>query len=94
VLCPTFFKTNIIGSGRGATTDKEDAQIQRWMERSKVQADGVAKAGIDAVEDGRLYVQPMRDGRMAWRLKRAHPQRFYDSLSRAHDKYLKGRSRS
>ena len=94
VLCPTFFKTNIIGSGRGATTDKEDAQIQRWMERSKVQADGVAKAGIDAVEDGRLYVQPMRDGRMAWRLKRAHPQRFYDTLSRAHDKYLKGRRRS
>jgi len=91
VLCPTFFKTNIIGSGRGATTDKDDAQIARWMERSKVQAPGVAKAAIDAVRDGKLYVQPMRDGRMAWRLKRTHPQRFYDTMSRAHEKYLKGR---
>jgi NAD(P)-dependent dehydrogenase (short-subunit alcohol dehydrogenase family) len=90
VLCPTFFKTNIIGSGRGATTEKEDAQISRWMERAKVQAPGVAKAAVDAARDGKLYVQPMRDGRMAWRLKRTHPQRFYDTLSRAHEKYLKG----
>ena len=90
VLCPTFFKTNIIGSGRGATTEKEDAQISRWMERAKVQAPGVAKTAVDAARDGKLYVQPMRDGRMAWRLKRTHPQRFYDTLSRAHEKYLKG----
>ena len=93
-LCPTFFRTNIIGSGRGATTEKDDAQVLRWMERSKVQAPEVAKAAIDAVRDGKLYVQPMRDGRMAWRLKRAHPQRFYDTLSRAHEKYLKGRQKS
>jgi NAD(P)-dependent dehydrogenase (short-subunit alcohol dehydrogenase family) len=93
-LCPTFFKTNIVGSGRGATTEKDDAQILRWMERSKVQAPDVAKAAIDAVRDGKLYVQPMRDGRMAWRLKRAHPQRFYDTLSRAHEKYLEGRQKS
>ena len=92
VLCPTFFKTNIIGSGRGATTEKDDAQILRWMERSKVQAPGVAKAAVSAVRDGKLYVQPMRDGRIAWRLKRAHPQRFYDSLGRAHEKYLKSRN--
>jgi NAD(P)-dependent dehydrogenase (short-subunit alcohol dehydrogenase family) len=87
-LCPTFFRTNIVSSGRGATTEKDDAQIIRWMERSKVQAPEVAKAAIDAVRDGKLYVQPMRDGRMAWRLKRTHPQRFYDTLSRAHEKFL------
>jgi NAD(P)-dependent dehydrogenase (short-subunit alcohol dehydrogenase family) len=90
-LCPTFFRTNIVSSGRGATTEKDDAQIIRWMERSKVQAPDVAKAAIDAVRDGKLYVQPMRDGRMAWRLKRTHPQRFYDTLSRAHEKFLNRR---
>ncbi|MBW2190914.1 MAG: SDR family NAD(P)-dependent oxidoreductase, partial [Deltaproteobacteria bacterium] len=63
VLCPTFFRTNIVEAGRGASTDKEDAQIIRWMERSKVQAPEVAKGAIDAVRDGKLYVQPMRDGR-------------------------------
>jgi NAD(P)-dependent dehydrogenase (short-subunit alcohol dehydrogenase family) len=93
VVCPTFFRTNIIGAARGATTKKEDAQVIRWMERSKVQAPGVAKAAIDSVRDGKLYVQPMREGRMAWRLKRAAPQRFYDSLSRAHQQFLRGRNK-
>jgi len=90
VLCPTFFRTKIVEASRGATTPKEDAQVIRWMEQSKVQAPQVAKAAIDALRDGKLYVQPMRDGRVAWRFKRIAPQRFYDSLSKAHQKYLKG----
>jgi len=94
VLCPTFFKTNIMNAGRGATTAKEDNQIRRWMERSQVQAPAVAKEAIEAVRDGKLYVQPMRDGRMGWRMKRAHPQRFYESMARAHVKYLRGRQKS
>lgn len=94
VLCPTFFRTRIIEAGRGTTTPKEDAQVIRWMERSKVQAPEVAKTAIDAVRDGKLYVQPMRDGRLAWRLKRLAPQRFYDSLSKAHEKYLQGHDKT
>jgi len=93
VLCPTFFRTNIIESGRGATSEKEDAQVIRWMERSKVQAADVAKAAIDSVRDGKLYVQPMRDGRITWRLKRTAPQRFYESLSAAHAKFLAKRDK-
>ncbi|MFW2389556.1 MAG: SDR family NAD(P)-dependent oxidoreductase [Polyangiales bacterium] len=93
VLCPTFFRTKIIESGRGATSEKEDAQVIRWMERSKVQAADVAKAAIDSVRDGKLYVQPMRDGRMAWRLKRTAPQRFYESLGAAHAKFLEKRGK-
>ena len=94
VVCPTFFRTNIIGAMRGATTKKEDAQVIRWMERSKVQAPGVAGAAIDSVRDGKLYVQPMREGRIAWRLKRTAPQRFYDSMSRAHKQFLQNRTKS
>ena len=93
VACPTFFRTNIVGAMRGATTKKEDAQVIRWMERSKVQAPDVAKAAVDSVRDGKLYVQPMREGRMAWRLKRTAPQRFYESLSRAHKQFLQGRNK-
>ena len=93
VLCPTFFRTNIVEAGRGAATAKEDAQITRWMERSKVQAPEVAKAAIDSVRDGKLYVQPMRDGRMAWRLKRTSPQRFYESMSKAHQKFVQRRDK-
>ncbi len=93
VLCPTFFRTNIVEAGRGASTPKEDAQIVRWMERSKVQAPDVAKAAIDSVRDGKLYVQPMRDGRRAWRLKRTSPQRFYESMGKAHQKFVRSRTR-
>lgn len=94
VLCPTFFKTNIADSGRGSTTEKEQQRLRTWMERSKVQAPDVAKAAIEAVRDGTLYVQPMRDGRMGWRMKRAHPQRFYETLARQHVKYLRSRGNS
>ncbi len=90
-LCPGYFRTNIVESSRGATTPGQDRQIIRWMEKSKVQAPEVAKAGIDAVRDGKLYVQPMGYGRMAWRFKRSAPQRFYDSLSLVHERYLKPR---
>ncbi len=49
---------------------------------------------IDSVRDGKLYVQPMRDGRKAWRLKRLAPERFYDSLSKSHHKYRQRRHKS
>jgi len=91
VLCPTFFRTQIVEAGRGATTQKEDARIIRWMERSEVQAPGVAKAAIDSLRDGKLYVLPMQDGQVAWRMKRDAPQQFCDSQSEAHKKYLEGR---
>lgn len=94
VLCPTFFKTNIADSGRGPTTEKEPDRLRTWMERSKVQAPDVAKAAVESVRDGDLYVQPMRDGRMGWRMKRAHPQRFYETLARQHVKYLSSREKS
>jgi len=91
VLCPTFFRTQIVEVGRGAATQKENARIIRWMERSKVQAPGVAKTAIDSLQDGKLYVLPMQDGEVAWRMKREAPEMFYDSQSEAHKKYLEGR---
>ncbi|MEM7435589.1 MAG: SDR family NAD(P)-dependent oxidoreductase [Myxococcota bacterium] len=86
VLCPTFFLTNIVNGGRGAAPDGQEAQIRKWMERSKVQAPEVAKAAVDALDNRQLYVQPMADGRNAWRLKRLAPQRFYDRLGALHDR--------
>ncbi len=86
VLCPTFFTTKIADSGRGPWRDEDKQQVRRWMARSKVQAPEVARAAIDSVRDGKLYAQPMRDGRMAWRLKRLGPQRFYDALASSHRK--------
>ena len=70
VLCLTFFKTNIVGSGRGATTEKDDAQILRWMERSKVQAtlrlvEGTSHLFPDRARDAAAAVRAAAEGLLA-----------------------------
>ncbi|XXX78696.1 SDR family NAD(P)-dependent oxidoreductase [Sorangium sp. So ce134] len=77
VLCPTFFKTQIVESGRGFDeTMRKDAE--KLMGRKGVQADFVARRAIEAVDAGRLYAVPHRDGRWFWRLKRAVPELLQD----------------
>ncbi|HEX3770937.1 MAG TPA: SDR family NAD(P)-dependent oxidoreductase [Polyangiaceae bacterium] len=74
VVCPTFFKTNIVNSGRIA-----DAKLR---ERAKGLVDGgktaedVAKSALKSVDRGQLYALPMMDARWMWRLKRTAPSSF------------------
>jgi NAD(P)-dependent dehydrogenase (short-subunit alcohol dehydrogenase family) len=79
VLCPTFFRTNIAKSGR-TQGHARGAFIEKMMARAKVQADGVARAALDGVSHGKLYVLPHDDGRWLWRTKRAAPGMFYEML--------------
>jgi NAD(P)-dependent dehydrogenase (short-subunit alcohol dehydrogenase family) len=81
VLCPTFFQTNIMSSGRSATVDDRTRKmIGKRMAGSKVQAPDVARAALAGAARNQLYVVPMTDGRAMWRLKRLQPQRFYELL--------------
>jgi NAD(P)-dependent dehydrogenase (short-subunit alcohol dehydrogenase family) len=81
VLCPTFFKTAIVKSGRTHGQQRDMAQVAlALMERSKLQADGVARAALDAASRGHLYAVPMADGRWMWRLKRFAPELFHRRL--------------
>ena len=75
VLCPTFFPTNI-GKNARATDSRQSAMIEKFMQRSKLQASDVARLAIDSVKRNELYAVPMTDGLHLWRLKRALPQRF------------------
>lgn len=81
VLCPTFFQTQIMASSRGPVDGEMRGLAEKAMTRSKVQAPEVASQAIDGLRAGRLYVVPMSDGRVAWRLKRANPQRFHALLA-------------
>jgi NAD(P)-dependent dehydrogenase (short-subunit alcohol dehydrogenase family) len=81
-LCPTFFRTRIAERGRG-TDERMRSLTHRIMDRSSVQAPEVAAAAVDAVARGQLYALPMRDGRLAWRLKRAWPDRFAGLVMRS-----------
>jgi NAD(P)-dependent dehydrogenase (short-subunit alcohol dehydrogenase family) len=75
VLCPAFFKTNLLETMR-VTEPQFRALAEGAFASSTMTADEVASAALRAVERGRLYCLPMREGRIAWRLKRLMPQRF------------------
>jgi NAD(P)-dependent dehydrogenase (short-subunit alcohol dehydrogenase family) len=77
VLCPTFFKTNIAKSGRTHGEGSRPEIAEKLMARAAIQAEGVARAALAAVDAGQLYAVPHPDGRWVWRLKRASPELFY-----------------
>ena len=81
VLCPSFFETNIMNSGR--TTNMNggvQTLIAKVMRRSKVQASDVAACAVSAAERGQLYALPHREGRLAWGIKRLMPGIFHGNL--------------
>lgn len=82
VLCPAFFKTNLLETARAA-----DPQLmtmaRRAFETATLTADDVAAAALRAAERRQLYCLPMREGRIAWRIKRLMPARFAKFVSSA-----------
>lgn len=79
VLCPTFFQTNIVKSGRNTRPDQTKF-AEKLMARAKIQADGVARHALAAVDAGELFALPHSDGAWLWRLKRLVPDRFYRTI--------------
>ena len=77
VLCPTFFQTNIANAARQTGAEDRIDLVNTLMAAAKIQADGVARAALDAVERGQLYVLPHTDGRWLWKLKRLSPRTFH-----------------
>jgi len=79
VLCPTFFRTQIVESGRGLDAAAREAAL-KLMGREGLQAAYVARRALESVDAGSLYAVPHRDGRWVWRLKRAVPELLHDVL--------------
>jgi NAD(P)-dependent dehydrogenase (short-subunit alcohol dehydrogenase family) len=74
VLCPTFFRTDIVKNGRFS-----DAQSRRFAEERLARgpaAETVARAALASVNRKELYAVPMSDGRWLWRVKRFTPSTF------------------
>lgn len=91
VLCPTFFKTNIIA---GARATEQSALIGAFVEKlssqSKIQAGDVARIALESCDAGRLYSVPMADGQWAWRIKRVAPGLYYRKVfPKVRDYYAK-----
>ncbi|HEX4916827.1 MAG TPA: SDR family NAD(P)-dependent oxidoreductase [Limnobacter sp.] len=73
-LCPTFVKTNITQDGRIAGGSSQLAN--KIMALTGVEADGVAKQTLNALDKGQLYVLPQLDARLIWRAKRLMPRSY------------------
>lgn len=81
VVCPTFFKTDIINSGRGTDSPRARKIVTKAMERSKIQAPEVAQHALEKVMQGQLYALPMKDANWFWRLKRLAPDFFHRKIA-------------
>jgi NAD(P)-dependent dehydrogenase (short-subunit alcohol dehydrogenase family) len=81
VLAPTFFQTNLLESFRSPTT-RQRGIAEAMLRRSTATAEGVAEAGIRALERGKLVTIPQLDGRWMWRVKRLLPAVFHRTLAK------------
>ncbi len=82
VLCPAFFRTNLLETARSATAELA-AMGKTAFAQSTMSADAVAAAALRAVARGQLYCLPMREGRLVWRFTRALTERYARLLSPA-----------
>jgi short-subunit dehydrogenase len=71
-VCPGFFQTNLLDTGRFLTTRQRDAAAD-YMLRARMSADDVADCVVRAVRRKRLYVITPWRARLLWRVKRAFP---------------------
>jgi NAD(P)-dependent dehydrogenase (short-subunit alcohol dehydrogenase family) len=87
VICPTFFKTNIVNNGRIA--DEKLKERAKGFVASGKSAESVARAAIASVERGQFYSIPMADGRWLWRVKRVAPGAFTALVGRVGQRAMK-----
>lgn len=78
VLCPAFFRTNLLESWQGDPRLKSFAS--RMMDTSPDTLDGVADRCFAAIERGEFLVLPTRREPMRWRLKRWFPETYFKQL--------------
>jgi NAD(P)-dependent dehydrogenase (short-subunit alcohol dehydrogenase family) len=80
-VCPAFFPTNIIDSGRFHTNEQR-ALATQLMSQSRMTADEVARRIVRAVERNELYVFVPATSKTFWRFKRLLPKAFLNMVAR------------
>ncbi len=95
VVCPSFFKTNLIATSRQASPEQGDEPspqmdriVQRLMEKSSITADSVAADIFDAVREKRFLVLVNADDKRQVLLKRVSPEFYYRMVQRATAKFM------
>jgi len=90
VVCPAFVKTDLLSTFRSPDA-KDKAKVTRWMEKSGVTADDVARQIDGAVESGQFLLLTHKDTRRYWLLKRWFPEIYFNMLKKT---LLKGSTKA
>lgn len=76
VVCPAFFKTNLVDSMLG-TDEKIKNQINRWMNKSNYTANDVAQMILTAINKKQFMVLCDKQTRWQYRISRWFPNYFF-----------------
>jgi NAD(P)-dependent dehydrogenase (short-subunit alcohol dehydrogenase family) len=78
VVCPTFFKTNLMDQAR--CTDERQLKMADafFCKFSFGTVESVCRTTLKAIKKNRLYVLPQPDSKLFWFLKRMTPNTYYN----------------
>ncbi len=80
VLCPSFFKTNLMQSYDGDPKSMLATMARHLMEKSDINAADVARFAIEQSERGVFMLLPHKETRWRWRLKRWFPEYYFREI--------------
>jgi NAD(P)-dependent dehydrogenase (short-subunit alcohol dehydrogenase family) len=78
VVCPTFFKTNLMDQAR--STDERQLKMGEafFNKFSFGTVESVSRATLKAIKKNKLYVLPQPDSKLFWFMKRMTPNTYYN----------------
>ena len=78
VVCPTFFKTNLMDQAR--STDEHQLKMGEafFNKFSFGTVESVSRATLKAIKKNKLYVLPQPDSKLFWFMKRMTPNTYYN----------------
>lgn len=96
VACPSFFKTDLLNSGRGQIAESEHSSapqmmkiVGRLMDKATITAENVANDIVEAVCDRRFMILSHPDARSRVRLKRLSPELYFRLAQKATAAFLR-----
>ena len=87
VICPSFFRTNLIDTAVGS--DRTKKMALRLMDTSPDTVDSVADNVFAAAERGQFLIIPTKREPMRWRFKRWFPNQYFKMLVKLVKKEMK-----
>ncbi|WP_254666539.1 SDR family NAD(P)-dependent oxidoreductase [Humibacillus sp. DSM 29435] len=92
VVCPSFFRTNLTDSFRGADAEVEQAGAA-MVTRSRRTADRVASTVIHGIDARRDLILTDPEGQIIWRIKRFARPLYRAGMNRAGAEFARARGR-